>query len=316
MVVATDAQPGVTTTVAVYRSDNSLQLTITPFGSNYSGGARVARADVTGDGVPDIVVGSGGGIQARVRIWNGATNQLIFDTAPFENFTGGVVLAAGDLNDDGIADVVIGPDWGGGPRVQVWAGGRLQKMMNDFYGIPYPDFRGGIRIASADVNKDGADDLIVAPGIGGGPRITMYDGRNLTAGRPTLIVGDFYAFEADLRTGMYLAAGDVDGDGYADLIAGVGAGGPPRVRIFSGQDLTWHRERVMSEFYAADPSQRDGVKVGVSMLDSDGKADLLVGTAGGRVSVINGATISTQANPALTLSFAAFNGLNSGLYVG
>jgi len=316
MVVGTDAQPGVTTTVAVYRSDNSLQLTITPFGNNYSGGARVARADVTGDGVPDIVVGSGGGIQARVRIWSGATNQLIFDTAPFENFTGGVVLATGDLNGDRISDIVIGPDEGGGPRVQVWAGGRLQKLMNDFYGIPYPEFRGGLRIAAADVNKDGAADLIVAPGIGGGPRITLYDGRNLVAGRPTRVISDFYAFEADLRTGMYLAAGDVDGDGYADLIAGVGDGGPPRVRIFSGQDLTWHRERVLSEFYASDPAEREGVKVGVSLLDSDGKADLLVGTAGGRVSMINGATLSSQANPALSMSFAAFSGLNSGLYVG
>jgi hypothetical protein len=316
MAVGTDAEPGVTTTVAVFRSDGSLQLTITPFGNNYSGGARVARADVTGDGVPDIVVGSGGGIQARVRIWNGATNQLIFDTAPFENFTGGVVLATGDLNDDGISDVVIGPDWGGGPRVQIWAGGRLQKMMGDFYGIPYPEFRGGIRIASGDVNRDGADDLIVAPGIGGGPRITLYDGRNLAGGRPSLIMGDFYAFEADLRTGMYLAAGDVDGDGYADLIAGMGAGGPPRVRIFSGQELTRHRQRILSEFYASNPAETEGAKVGVSMMDSDGKADLLIGTAGGRVSMINGATLSTQENPALSMSFAAFSGLNSGLYVG
>ena len=42
--------------------------------------------------------------------------------------------------------------------MQVWAGGRLQKMMNDFYGIPYPDFRGGIRLASADINHDGRVD--------------------------------------------------------------------------------------------------------------------------------------------------------------
>lgn len=316
MVAATDAEPGVTTTVAVYKSDGSLQLTITPFGNNYSGGARVARADVTGDGVPDIVVGSGGGMQARVRIWNGATNQLIFDTAPFENFTGGVVLATGDLNGDRIADVIIGPDYLGGPRVQVWAGGRLQKMMNDFYGIPYPEFRGGIRLAAADVNKDGVDDLVVAPGIGGGPRITLFDGRNLTAGRPTLVVNDFFAFEDTLRTGMYLAAGDVDGDGHADIIAGMGDGGPPLVRIFSGYELTWHRQRLLSEFYAGNAEETEGAKVGVTKIDSDTKADLLVGTAGARLSVINGATIAANKSPALSMSFAAFSGLNAGLYVG
>jgi hypothetical protein len=316
MVAATDAEAGVTTTVAVYRTDGSIQMTITPFGPSYSGGARVARADVTGDGIPDIIVGSGGEIQARVRVWNGASNQLIFDIAPFENFTGGVVLAAGDLNGDKISDIIIGPDNTGGPRVQIWAGGRLQKMMNDFYGIPYPEFRGGIRLAAADVNKDGVDDLFVAPGIGGGPRITLFDGKNLNTAQPTLIVGDFFAFDSSLRTGMYLAAGDVNGDGYADLIAGMGDGGPPEVKIFSGMDLTWHRQSVLADFYASNAAETEGAKVGITKIDSDGKADLLVGTQGGRMSVINGATISSSANPALSMSFAAFSGLNAGLYVG
>jgi hypothetical protein len=316
MVAATDAQPGVTTSVVVYRSDGSIQLTITPFGPNYSGGARVARADVTGDGVPDVIVGSGGGIQARVRVWNGATNQMIFDIAPFENFTGGVVLAAGDLNGDKISEIIIGPDVTGGPRVQIWAGGRFTKLMNDFYGIPYPEFRGGLRLASADVNKDGIDDLFVAPGIGGGPRITLFDGRNLTTKQPTLIAGDFFAFDSSLRTGMYLAAGDIDGDGYADLIAGMGDGGPPQVRIFSGVDLTWHRQKLLADFLASNAGETAGVKVGVTKADSDSKADLLVGTQGGRMSLINGATITSSPTPALTMSFAAFSGLNSGLYVG
>ena len=317
MVVATDAEPGVSTTVAVYKSDGQVQLTISPFGTAYTGGARVARADVTGDGAPDVIVGTGSGIQARVRIWNGATNQLIFETTPFENFTGGVVLATGDLNGDKIADVIIGPDVGGGPRVQVWAGGRLQKMMNDFFGLPYPDFRGGLRLAAADVNKDGAGDLVVAPGLGGGPRVTLYDGRTLVAGRPTLIVNDFFAFEDTLRTGMYLAAGDVNGDGYADIIAGVGDGGPPRVRIISGVDLTYRRGiRALADFYASGVSELEGAKVGVTKFDSDAKADVLVGTAGARLSVFSGATISASASPAVSMSFAAFSGLNSGLYVG
>lgn len=317
MAAATDAEPGVSTTVVVYRSNSSLQLTITPFGSNYTGGARVARADVTGDGTPDVIVGSGGGMLGRVRIWNGATNQLVFDVVPFENFTGGIVLATGDLNGDGTADVIIGPDLGGGPRIQVWTGGALQqKLMNDFFGLPYPEFRGGLRLASADVNKDGVSDLVVAPGWGGGPRVTLYDGRTIANLRPTLLVNDFFAFDGSLRTGMYLAAGDVDGDGYADIVVGMGDGGPPRVRIFSGIDIAFQRGiRPFADLYVASTGTR-GAKVGLTKIDSDNKADLLVGTAGARLTVLSGASISAGPTPGANLSFAAFAGLNSGIYVG
>ena len=72
----------------------------------------------------------------------------------------------------------------------------------------------------------------------------------------------------------------------------------------------------MADFYASSAYETEGAKVGISKVDSDGKADLLVGTQGGRLSVINGATIAAYASPSLSMSFAAFSGLNSGLYVG
>jgi len=105
-----------------------------------------------------------------------------------------------------------------------------------FLGIPDPAFRGGTRAAVGDVTGDGVPDLVVAAGVGGGPRVTVWDGAGIAAGTPRT-VADFFAFEDTVRTGATVAVGDVDGDGVADLLFGAGPGGGPRVREYSGAAL-------------------------------------------------------------------------------
>lgn len=316
--LAVGTDEGVSTTVAVYRSDASLDFTISPFGADFTGGARVVRADVSGDGVPDVIVGSGAGIQSRVRIWDGNSRALIFDTVAFGDFSGGVVVTAGDIDGDGTPDVIIGPDVGGGPRIQVWSGRTLSKLMPDFFGLPYPEFRGGLRLASVDVNRDGYAELVVAPGAGGGPRLTLYDGRSFTAdGRPVTLVNDFFAFDESLRTGLYLSAGDVNGDGFGDIVVGTGIGGGPRVRVISGVDLaTAKTPTVAADFFAGSPDGRGGARVGVVDLDGDGKADIAAGPGDwSGVGVYASASLTTDA-PLPLKQFEVFPGVAGGVFVG
>ena len=142
---------------------------------------------------------------------------MLFTIFPFDNFTGGVFVAMGDVNDDGAADIVITPDEGGGPRVRVFSGKTFTQLA-DFYGINDPSFRGGCRAAVGDINHDGYGDLIVSAGYGGGPRIAVYNGKTLTSTGGPELFSDFFAFESTLRNGAYVTAGDVNGDGYADMI--------------------------------------------------------------------------------------------------
>ena len=86
-------------------------------------------------------------------------------------------VAAGDLTGDGVADLVITPDEGGGPRVRVFNGAGFGQVA-DFFGIDDPNFRGGARAAVGDVNGDGVGDLLVAAGFGGGPRVAVFDGQH------------------------------------------------------------------------------------------------------------------------------------------
>ena len=70
---------------------------------------RAVLADVTGDGVPDLVVGSGPGTAARVLVIDGATRQTVMTLTPFEDgFTGGTFVAAGEVfwGDDRLEDAI------------------------------------------------------------------------------------------------------------------------------------------------------------------------------------------------------------------
>jgi len=248
---------------------------------------RVAVGDVNNDGVADLVTTLGpdaeGGLPAidQLSVYDGATGTLLKSLTPFEaGFTGGLFVAVADFNADGYADIVVTPDQGGGPRVQVLSGKTFTPLIPDFFGIADPAFRGGARPALADVNGDGTPDLIVAAGFGGGPRVAVFNGLTLLpGGSPGRLFPDFFAFETSLRNGAYVAGGDLDGDGLADIVAGGGPGGGPRVLVLGAKDLLGATSTLtpLANFFAGDSANRDGVRVAVKDLDGDYRVDLVAG---------------------------------------
>ncbi len=254
-------------------------------------GSRAVVADVTGDGVPDTIVATGPGDRVTVTVTDGATGRVVRTLGAFEDaFRDSAVLAAGDVNGDGIADIAVGADAFGGPRVTVFDGA-TGAVLADFYGIDDPDFRGGVRVALGDVNGDGLADLAVAAGVGGGPRIAVWDGKSLRPGvTPRRLVDDFFCFEPTLRDGANVALGDVNGDGKADLILSGGPGGGPRVLVWDAADFlatNGGARTVLANFFAGDPTLSGGARVAAKNLDGDSLADLVVGIpTGPKTSVV------------------------------
>lgn len=289
----------------------------TPFGPEYTAGIRTAVADFNGDGVDDVMLGTGPGVPTRVVIQDGATMQTLWDYAPFEeSFTGGVYVTQGDINKDGTPDIVITPDEGGGPRVRVFDGA-TKGLLADFFGIEDPDFRGGARAAIGDMNGDEYGDVIVAAGFLGGPRVAGFDGKSLGSG--TRVFADFFAFESTLRNGVFPSVGDIDGNGKADLIVGAGPGGGPRVTVFEGQALQSNQYTSLANFFAGDPANRGGVRLAVKNLDADARADLVAGAgmhAASRVTAYLGKSLVGSGNPVPSYDVDAFPGLTSGVFVG
>ncbi len=306
-------------TATLFNPDKSVRFTVTPF-TGFTGGVRTATADFNNDGVADLIVGTGPGIATRVVVLDGKTQAMLFDVAPFEaSFQGGVYVSAGDVTGDGIPDLAITPDEGGGPRADVYSGALGFPKIASFFGIDDVNFRGGARSAIADMTGDGVADLIVVAGFGGGPRVAAFDGKSLSTGTPVKIFGDFFAFEQALRNGIFVTAGDINGDGFADLIAGGGPGGGPRVLALDGKSLLTNQYVNLANFFGGDVNSRGGIRVAVKNLDGDTKADLVVGSgsgAGSRVTGYLGKNIAADGTPTTQFDFDSIGGFTGGVFVG
>ena len=306
-------------TVRLQNADQSPRFAVAPTAASGAAGSRTASADFNGDGIADLVVGTGPGGPTHVRVLDGKTQAELFALDPFEaGFTGGVYVAAGDVTGDGLADLVVTPDEGGGPRVRVFSGAGFGQVA-DFFGIDDPGFRGGARAAVADISGDGVGDLIVSAGFGGGPRVAGFDGKSMGGATPAKLFGDFLAFESTLRNGAFVTGGDLDGDGFAELVAGGGPGGGPRVTAFSGRDLLANAQTPVANFFAGDSSNRGGVRLAAKDLDGDGRADLLVGSGpggGSRVTAYAGKSVAAGGTPPELFAFDAQPGFSGGVFVG
>ncbi len=274
-------------------------------------GASVGTAgDVNGDGYDDVIVGaplwhvpetnegvafvyqgsSSGLSETAPPLWNKASNQA---GAEFGTSVG----TAGDVNGDGYADIIVGaPFWqsGGQERGAVWlyygsSGG--PHSAPDWYTVgDQANAQYGHAVGTAgDVNGDGYSDVIV------GAPYWEDEAPNVNEGRAWVYLGSSAGLRYDLHWhaegNNYIArlghavgtAGDVDGDGYSDVIVGApgyGDGGlsqEGKVWVFHGSSggleasSAWSRE-----------GGQDGAHYGWSVstagdVNGDGYADVIIG---------------------------------------
>lgn len=302
---------GQTAQVSVYESGtNSLLTTFQPFGKTYTGGVTVASGDLTGDGIDDVVVAATAG-SSRVALFDGATRKLAGEFEAFAGSKTGAFIALGDVTGDGRLDLVAG----GTTSIRIVRGQDLwkgpPKIASEFQ--PFgSSFTGGVRIAVGDLNGDGIADIVAAPGAGGPATVHAYTTSKAwgDAG-PTAFVSKLATITvggANDRGGIFVSAGDFNGDGKADIAVGRVVAGRATVSVYQGN-------RPQSRLYQAfgfTNTAPGGIPLALRDLDGDGRAELLVGGGQG-VSQVR--VLSPYGG--LTRSFSAFPpNYQGGVFVG
>jgi hypothetical protein len=214
-------------------NDNVVPGDINTSQSNFLGGIpRLGPLQNNGGPVPTMKPGASSPVVDAGSTAAATNAGLTRDARGFERFVDGnlntavtVDIGAVEFNPGIEQPIVVGTDAGPEAEVRVFDfAGNLRMDIR-----PFPGFTGGVRVATGDVNSDGIADIIAAAGPGGGPQVRIFHGATGAE------IRSFFAYAPGFGGGVYVASGDTNGDGFAEVIIGVGVGGGPHVRVWDGQ---------------------------------------------------------------------------------
>jgi hypothetical protein len=229
--------------------DSVADFVITPpaGGSGWFGISVASAGDFNGDGYPDFIIGAQqSGNEGKAFVYYGGPS---LDATPDRTLTGestgsitafgASVASAGDINEDGFADVIVGAPWypGGGNkpgRAYVFFGGATPDAVPDrvFSGVGFYDQLGSVVGSAGDMNGDGHPDVFAsapnntAAALGAGAVYVWFGGPAFDATPDVSLLGS----GANEHLMNAANAGDVNDDGFSDLIGA----GREQVRVWFG----------------------------------------------------------------------------------
>lgn len=227
--------------------------------------SRIAVGDFDGDATADVLTTNGSdtdGITTFIYSQQGVSASL----EPYAGYTAAVDIASGDVDGDGVDELLTCPMRDARPRVKVfdydadasqWV---RTKTFNAFVGTET-----GCTVDAGDVDGDGTDEIVVGtgPGLRSKARVFTGDGTLLETFKP---------YGITMLAGIDVAAGDLTGDGNADIVTTPQGSERVRVKVFN----VVPKQRLMV-FKAFSGTQRYGASVSVGNVDGDVGNEIVVG---------------------------------------
>jgi hypothetical protein len=254
-----------------------------------------------------FAIGGSGLVQVRST----ADGTLMTEFAPFGlAYTGPISVAVGDVSGDGYDDLVVGAVVGN-PDVRVYDGKALAtgtfnpanpnaSLLAQWF--PYAlQFNVGANVAVGDINHDGYADVVTGASAGN-PDVRVYSGKDIATGHfdPTgaSLLAQWFAYGLEFDIGANVAVGDVNCDGYADVVTGATAGNP-HVKVYNGKDIALGTfnpagSSVLAQWFPYELQFNVGAYVAVGDTTGDGFGDVITGATVGNphVRVYSGQAIA------------------------
>jgi hypothetical protein len=238
----------------------------------------------------------------RVEVFNATGGAKLTDFRAYSDYFGRLNLAVGDFNRDGVKDLATAPAVGN-PHVKIFDG---QDFLNGTFDDTAPDnsllasgfvygvnFNVGATLAAADVDNDGFNELITGA-TEGNPHIKVFDGEAVANGtfsnNPDLVMlASFFAYGLQFNIGAYVAGGDINNDGFADVITGAIAGNP-HVKAYNGSAIAATvfndpEAHTIVSFFPYALQFNVGAAVAVGDTNGDTFEDLITGASTGNPDV-------------------------------
>lgn len=211
---------------------------------NFAGGANIASGNFDSDIDVEIVTGAktGGGPLIKILEQNGTVVQSFFAYA--QTFRGGVDVASGDVDGDGVDEIITSPGPGGGPHIRIFKPNGTEVSNFFAYGAT---FRGGVHVASIDIDNDKKAEIITAPMSKGGPHVRIATAQGA-------VKKEFFAYAQSFQGGLDVT-GLIDGNNQPRVVTSPGPGGGAHIKVLSTDGIT------EKEWFAYDASFLGGVRV-------------------------------------------------------
>ncbi len=268
--IVTGAGPGGGPLVKTLSSDGTIISQFFAYPAGFKGGVDVAAADIDGDGTDEIITGAGpgGGPQVRILSANG-TPRFSFFAYPL-SFRGGVRVSAGDVDNDGKAEIITGAGPGGGPHVRVFKADGTPMSGFMAYALT---FRGGVDVAVKASSLGSAARIVTSPLSKGGPHVRTFD----SVGNPD---ASFFAYPDTFGGGVKVSViSNPSLFGSFQIVTAPASKGGPDIRVFSSTGS------ITSSLKAFEPWWRGGYEIGATAsgavyITADGRR-ASIRTAGG-----------------------------------